>query len=225
MIARSVAAFLSRPYRLWLSMTSFDPSISKSFRSRDEMLEWVESTEEHNASLRRAHMQRYAREHILPRLEFDGSSWPRLRESTGASARPAAADGTDEPEGFSERNRFIFSLLLAGIPLFIGIGLHTAVSYSQRSSSYKLPADISAAIAPEFAATKAAEFLGTRSSDIHSLLARLEALEARVAATLNVSSSPGDLPLAALATHGPAAAASDADDSSLASVARSAERG
>lgn len=97
--ARAVASLLARPYRYWKSATSFDPSIAESFRTPSEQLEWFEAAREYNASLRRTHMQRYAREQLLPRLTFNGG-WPSfsVRGSNKVSDNKAPNDN-DEPEG------------------------------------------------------------------------------------------------------------------------------
>jgi hypothetical protein len=98
--ARAVASLLARPYRYWKSATYFDPSIAESFRTPSEQLAWFESAREYNASLRRTHMQRYAREQLLPRLTFDGG-WPSfsVRGSMSGANKDSKTPNDDEPEG------------------------------------------------------------------------------------------------------------------------------
>lgn len=100
MAARAVASLIARPYRMWKSASHFDPSISSSFRTQSEQLAWFEAAREHNASLRRTHMQRYAQEHLLPRLTFQGG-WPSFT-ARASSARVDSYGGdaaAGEPEG------------------------------------------------------------------------------------------------------------------------------
>jgi len=91
MAARALAALLARPYRAWRDFSRIDAATEAAFRAPEDFAAHAEAVRESNAALRRAHMQDYARAHLLPRLDFDGG-WPRLRAR--APPPPGAA-----PEG------------------------------------------------------------------------------------------------------------------------------
>ena len=92
-------------------------------RSREEHAEWLAEARARNAQLRRAQVHRYAREHMLPRIDLGGESGgegaggggaPGGGTSGGVRLRPLAAS---EAGGLSPANRHVVAAFAAFGPL------------------------------------------------------------------------------------------------------------